>query len=136
VIDPDTGRVIEERDNPRPAGVLCGLEAAGDSIWMGYKNPAVLDLRRRSDLALIDSIPVDSEVAGVTAAGPFVAFADFSRAILTLIDPETKAVALRVGVPGHPTGLTWDGRRAWYCDYSGVQLRAVEVLGNGRPDGR
>ena len=135
LIDPDTGRVIEERDNPRPAGVLCGLEAAGDAIWMGYKNPAVLDLRRRSDLALIESIPVDAEVAGVTAVGPFVAFADFSRAIVTLIDPATKGVARRVGVPGHPTGLSWDGRRAWYCDYTGVQLRAVDLPGELRVGG-
>ncbi len=30
-------------------------------------------------------------------------------------------------VPGHPTGMTWDGSHLWYCDFPARALRAVAL---------
>ncbi len=65
----------------------------------------------------------------MTVFDRFVAFASFSKALIHLLDPKSKQVVASVSVPGKPTGLTFDGRRIWYCDYSTVQLRAIELPG-------
>jgi glutamine cyclotransferase len=127
IIDPDSGKVVEEWANPRPENKLCGLEASDAGIWLGYRDPPVLDLRSPYNLELLDTIPVNREVAGLTVIGRFVLFASHAGSQLSVLDPATKTISSTIAVAGHPTGLTWDGSRVWYCDYSSVQLRAIEV---------
>jgi hypothetical protein len=44
-----------------------------------------------------------------------------------LVDREKRRVAKTIKVQGNPTGLTWDGRRLWYCDHTNLVLRAVDI---------
>jgi hypothetical protein len=46
-----------------------------------------------------------------------------------MLDLEARRDAASYSVAGNPTGITWDGRRIWYCDYTTLQLRAIEVPG-------
>ena len=127
VIDPDGGSEPEQLPNPRPGHELCGIEAGPAGIWMGYEDLRVLDLRSSHGLELLDSIPVRGKVAGVTIAGEHVAYADHEAARIGLVDPETRVESASIEVDGNPTGLTWDGTRLWYCDFTSLQLRAVEA---------
>lgn len=128
VIDPETGQGLKEFPNPRPGLELCGIEMTSAGLWLGYQHPPQLDLRAAPDFKLKDHMRVDRPPAGVTATERFVAFADFAGSI-QLLDLDRGKQALSVGVNGNPTGLTWDGRRFWYCDYTTLQLRAIEVPG-------
>jgi len=126
-IEPHTGEVLEEYPNPRPGGELCGLHDTADGLWTGYQRPPVLDLRRHVDHEPIVSIPVGEDVADITVVGEFVVFANHPDARLNVVDPGTGRIVKVIPVAGHPTGLTWDGGRFWYCDYGAGHLRAVEV---------
>lgn len=129
VIDPDTGQTVTEFPNPRPGAELCGLDVATEGVWMGYSDPQLIDLRRRSDFSLISSIQVEEAVAGLTVFGRFVAFANYSNAQISVLDPSLKQIVARINVTGNPTGLSSDGVRLWYCDYTNVCLRAVVLPG-------
>lgn len=130
-IEPHTGDVLEEYANPRPGGELCGLHDTADGLWTGYQRPPVLDLRRHEDHEPIVSIPVDEDVADLTVVGRFAVFANHSDARLNVVDPGAARIVTVIPLGGHPTGLTWDGERFWYCDYDAHQLRAVEVDAEG-----
>jgi hypothetical protein len=129
MIDPQDGATVREWDNPCPGAELCGLEATGSGIWIGYEQPAMLEFRRRSDFELLERLSVSRPVAGVTATDRFVAFAEHAASEVHILDPTTGRIMVSIGVNGHPTGMTWDGARLWYCDYASVQLRAIEVPG-------
>lgn len=129
VIDPVSGNTVKELTNPRPGAELCGIEATAQGIWLGYERPTILELRDCRDLVLLDTYSVGRPVAGVTATDHFVAYADYTSAEINLLDPLARSTVISIGVNGNPTGLTWDGVRIWYCDYSSVQLRAIEVPG-------
>ena len=129
LIDPNTGAVVSETQNPRPGHMLCGLEAAREGLWVGYEDLRVLDLRDVEDLRLVDSIVVGGRIAGVTVSDRYLAYADHHAATITLVDPARRVEAASISVNGNPTGITWDGSRIWYCDYTTLQLRAIEVPG-------
>jgi hypothetical protein len=133
VIDVRSARVEAVRRNPRPGAELCGLEVEGDLVWMGFRDPALIDCRRWSDLSLIASVPVEQPVAGLTVAGGRIAFACYPLGTINVCEIGTGNVVSQFRVAGNPTGLTWDGERFWYCDYTNVRLRAVEAHGWG-PD--
>jgi hypothetical protein len=54
-------------------------------------------------------------------------FANHRDGRLNVVHPGLARIVTVVPVAGHPTGLTWDGARLWYCDYGAGRLRAVEV---------
>jgi hypothetical protein len=126
-IEPQAGEVLEEYPNPRPGGELCGLHDTSDGLWTGYQRPPVLDLRRHVDHEPIVSIPVEEDVADVTVAGERVVFANHRDGRLNVVHPGLARIVTVIPVAGHPTGLTWDDTRLWYCDYGAGRLRAVEV---------
>ncbi|MGW3967464.1 hypothetical protein ACWED2_47145 [Amycolatopsis sp. NPDC005003] len=129
VIDPATGEFIAELPNPRPDGVLCGLEATSHGVWFGYEKPRVIELRSADDWELIDRIPVSHPVAGLTVSDSYLAYADYRGGTIYLVDIRRRREVACFDVAGNPTGLTWDGSRIWYCDYTTLQLRAIEVPG-------
>lgn len=129
VIDPGTGDVVVEMANPRPGNVLCGLEATRDGIWFGYEDLRVLDLRRIEDGELIESIPAAYPIAGLTVSDHYLAYSDYRAGTINLVDLVQRREVACYDVAGNPTGLTWDGSRIWYCDYTTFQLRAIEVPG-------
>jgi hypothetical protein len=127
VLETSTGRLVDAYPNPRPGAVLCGLHDTPGGMWMGYRRPAVIDLRRHADQEAILSIPLAEDVADVTVAGGAVVFANHLAGRLNVLDPESGRIDRRMPVTGHPTGLTWDGDRLWYCDYGTGYLRSVEM---------
>jgi hypothetical protein len=129
IVDSTSGETVSELPNPRPGDLLCGLHATEAGVWLGYEDPPLLELRSWPDLVLHQRISVGRKVAGVTVVGRYVAFAEYAQARIHLLDPRTEQIAISIGVNGNPTGLTWDGRHIWYCDYTTVQLRAIDVPG-------
>ncbi len=130
-IDHRTGDVLAEYPNPRPGDELCGIHDTAAGLWLGYQRPAVIERRRFADMELVDSFPVDGDVADLTVAGDRVVFAGHPEARLNVLDPASGRVTERIPVTGNPTGLTWDGHRLWYCDFPGRALRAVVATGAG-----
>ncbi|WP_433872558.1 hypothetical protein [Saccharopolyspora sp. CA-218241] len=129
VIHPQTGAVLGEHPNPRPGNTLCGLEATRDGLWLGYEDLRVIDLRSPVDFTLIDTFRVERGVAGVTVSDGYLVYADYRSGLINLVDIDSGREVAAYWVHGNPTGLTWDGRRIWYCDYATFQLRAIEVPG-------
>lgn len=129
VIDTDSGATVEEKPNPRPGNVLCGLEATRHGLWLGYEDLRVIDLRDPGDLRLIAHYPVRHPVAGVTVSDGFIAYSDYKGATINLLDLERGTEVASISVAGNPTGIAWDGTRVWYCDYTTLQLRAIEIPG-------
>lgn len=129
MLDPEDGDILGETPNPRPGHTLCGLEATRHGLWLGYEDLQVIDLRSPDDLRLIESIPVQHPVAGVTVSDSYLAYADYSNSMINLFDIERGREMASISVHGSPTGITWDGSRIWYCDYATLQLRAIEVTG-------
>jgi hypothetical protein len=129
VIDPVSGDTVLEMPNPRPGHVLCGLEATRDGIWLGYEDLRVLDLRSAQNGELLDTIPIPRAVAGLTVSDRFLVYAEHQAGTINLIDVALRRQVASYDVAGNPTGITWDGRRIWYCDYTTLQLRAIEVPG-------
>jgi hypothetical protein len=129
VIDPQSGGVVDELPNPRPGHVLSGMEATWHGLWLGYDDLRVIELHSAHDLRLIDSYPVRNSVAGVTVSDGYLAYADHRAATINLVDLERRREVASISVNGNPTGITWDGSRIWYCDYTTLQIRAIEVPG-------
>ena len=129
VIDPASGETVLEMANPRPGHVLCGLEATRDGVWLGYEDLRVLDLRSTENGELLDTIPIPRPVAGLTVSDRFLVYSDYRGGTINLIDVGLRRQVASYDVAGNPTGITWDGRRIWYCDYTTLQLRAIEVPG-------
>ncbi|SBT43046.1 NHL repeat-containing protein [Micromonospora auratinigra] len=125
-LDPETGTVVAETPGPRPGHTLCGLEASRHGLWFGYEDLRLID-RRAEDGRLLDSIPVTGAVAGITVTDHHLVYADHPAGTLTVVDPDTHREVARYAVTGNPTGLTWDGSRVWYCDYTTSRLRAVSL---------
>jgi hypothetical protein len=129
VLDPESGETLGELPNPRPGHALCGLEATRHGIWMGYEDLRTIDLRSTDDLRLLVSYQVRRSIAGLTVSDGYVAYAERDTATINLIEIATGREWVSVVVHGNPTGIAWDGTRIWYCDYTTLQLRAIEVPG-------
>lgn len=128
-LDPTTGETVDEKPNPRPGHLLCGLEATSQGIWFGYADLRIADLRGTDDLRLLDTVHLTRRVAGLTASEHYVAYSNRQAGLINLIDVEQGREVASYDVAGNPTGITWDGSHIWYCDYATLQMRAIEVLG-------
>ncbi|ONI76376.1 hypothetical protein ALI144C_37660 [Actinosynnema sp. ALI-1.44] len=129
VIHPVSGEVVTELPNPRSGHALSGLEATRDGVWFGYEDLQLVDLRSTDNWRLIDVIPVRGRVSGLTASDSYVAYTDYRAGTINMVDYRTGRELVAYDPPGNPTGITWDGNRIWYCDYTTLQLRAIEVPG-------
>jgi hypothetical protein len=129
VISPDDGAVVAELPNPRPDNVLCGLEATGSGVWLGYEDLRRIDLRDLRTMELLDSFQVAHSIAGLTVSDNYLVYADYRAGTINCYDIADRRDAASYSVAGNPTGITWDGSRIWYCDYTTLQLRAIDVPG-------
>jgi hypothetical protein len=127
LIDCRTNEAVREFPNPRPGRDLCDIESTSKGVWLGYEDPPMLELRGLQGFELLDNIPVDEPVAGVTVVNQYVAYSCYATRHIHVVDPVSKEVATTMEVLGNPTGLTWDGSLLWYCDYTNVRLRALEL---------
>lgn len=129
LVDPEAGELLGEFANPRPGNVLCGLEATRHGLWLGYEDLRQVDLRDPEDFGLIDTFRVRQPIAGLTVSDSYLVYADHKAATINLYDVVARREVAAYSVAGNPTGITWDGRRIWYCDFATLQLRAIEVPG-------
>jgi hypothetical protein len=129
VVDPGNGAEIGEIPNPRPGHALRGLEANRRGLWFGYDDLRLVELRDPRELTLIDVFQVRNGIAGLTASDRYLIYADQENGTVNAFDLEARREIASYSVAGNPTGLAWDGRLIWYCDFTTLQLRAVELPG-------
>ncbi|GAB3974291.1 hypothetical protein GCM10029978_055540 [Actinoallomurus acanthiterrae] len=127
LIDPETGEVTGEKAVLPSSGRLTGAEFGPEGVWLYLRDPTVVQLRDYATMTVQREFPALGEApSGLTYADGVIVYASFD-AMLYAMDPETGAHLGRTAVVGHPTGLTWDGRRLWYCDFAERGFRAMDL---------
>ncbi|NLU80943.1 hypothetical protein HCA58_21825 [Micromonospora sp. HNM0581] len=129
VLAPHSGNCIGEMPNPRPGHLLSGLEATRDGIWFGYEDLRLVELRDKRTFDLIDVFRVRFPIAGLTVSDDYLAYADHRAGTVNMFDLQGGRDVASYSVAGSPTGVTWDGRAIWYCDFTTLRFRAIEVPG-------
>ena len=128
LVDPATGEVAGQKRVAPPSGRLTGLEMAPEGLWMCLRGPAVVQLRDYATMAMLREYPArGSAPSGLTYVDGVVVYGDFHAGTLSAMAADTGHHLGEVAVPGHPTGLTWDGEHLWYCDFSARQFRALPL---------
>lgn len=131
LIDPASGEPAGERPVLPATGQLTGVEYGPEGAWMLLRGPTVVQLRSRDDLGVVRQFPARGESpAGLTYADGVVVYGDFEQGTLTALRAADGTELGSIGVPGRPTGLTWDGERIWYCDFPARAIRSLAL-----PDG-
>ncbi|GAB3533135.1 NHL repeat-containing protein [Phytohabitans suffuscus] len=127
-IDPDTGEVTGMKPVPPASGRLTGTELGPEGIWMVLRAPTVVQLRDYASMDVLREFPALGESpSGLTYAAGVVVYGDFDDGVLRAMDPRTGEHLGQSAVPGHPTGITWDGERLWYCDFPARSFRALTL---------
>ena len=128
VIDRETGHRHDEKQVLPASGRLTGAEYGPEGLWMCLREPTVVQLRDAEAMTVVRQYPARGvSPSGLTYADGVVVHGDFDDAMLYAIDATTGRNLGAVRVPGRPTGLTWDGRYVWYCDFAARSFRAVEL---------
>ena len=135
LVDRDGGEIVGRKPVPPASGRLTGVELGPEGVWMVLRGPTVVQLRDYESMAVVHEFAALGESpSGLTYAGGTVVYGDFDDGALRAMDARTGRHLGTIAVPGRPTGLTWDGRRLWYCDVPGRSFRALELsaVRNGR----
>ncbi|HEX6869801.1 MAG TPA: hypothetical protein VF163_01775 [Micromonosporaceae bacterium] len=128
LIEPTTGEVVGSRPVPPASGRLTGTELGPEGIWMVLRGPTVVQLREYPTMEVTREFPAAGESpSGLTYAAGVVVYGDFDDGVLRAIDPASGEHLGQLAVPGRPTGVTWDGRLLWYCDFPARSFRAVSL---------
>jgi hypothetical protein len=127
LIDPENGETVGEQQVHPPSGRLCGVETLGAAMWMGLRNPSVLQLRDVRTMTVQREFEVEGLPSGLTHTGGVVVYSDFEGAVLRAVDARTGEPRGSAPVQGRPVGLTWDGELLWYADFAGRRLSAVRL---------
>lgn len=128
LIDPDTGEMTGEKQVPPASGRLTGIEMGPEGMWMCLREPTVVQLRDYATMTVQREHQVAGHSpSGLTRAGDVVVYGDFEESKFRAVRPETGELVGSVIVPGHPTGMTWDGERLWYCDFAARSFRALSL---------
>ncbi|NDU71394.1 hypothetical protein GWI34_01975 [Actinomadura sp. DSM 109109] len=128
LIDPGDGRITGEKEVLPASGRLTGIELGPEGVYMCLRGPTVVQLRDYDTMTVLREFPAAGESpSGLTYADGVVVYGDFDDAVLRAMDSETGEELGSLAVPGRPTGLTWDGRRLWYCDFPARVIRPVEL---------
>lgn len=128
LIDPATGESAGEKQVLPPSGRLTGIEFGPEGLWMCLRGPTVVQLRNYATMAIEREYRVGGESpSGLTYVDGMVLHGDFGDSTVRACDARTGAQIGAFRVPGRPTGMTWDGRHLWYCDFPARALRAIEL---------
>ena len=121
-LDPDSGNVV--REIPLRSETACGLEVGQDHFWTTFEEGS-LALCRLSDGAIEREFAAEPRIAGVTGLFGDLWYAVDEPGLIVRVAPDTGSEAGRYRIDGSPTGLSSDGHRLWYADFSSKQLVAV-----------
>jgi hypothetical protein len=128
LVDPGTGEVIGDKQVLPASGRLTGIEMGPEGIWMVLREPTVVQLRDYATMTVQRELPVwGNSPSGLTHTGDVVVYGDFEESLLRAVHPQTGELLGTVAVPGHPTGLTWDGEQIWYCDFPARSFRSLDL---------
>jgi hypothetical protein len=136
LVDPVNGAIVGERPVNPPSGRLCGIEMGPGGMWMCLRAPAVVQLRDFETMAVQEEYPVEGTPSGLTYVDGLVLYGEHTTGVLRAVDVRTGELRAAVTLEGHPTGMTWDGRHVWYCDFAARRFKAVrlgDVLAESRP---
>lgn len=134
LIDPVTGEVTGRKAIRPSNGRVCGVEVGPEGVWLCLRRPAVVQLRDFETMTIQREFPVEGNPSGLTYANGVVCYADYEEVLIRGYDVRTERQVFAVAATGHPTGMTWDGTRLWYCDFPGRAFRAIRpeaVRGEG-----
>ncbi len=128
LVDPVTGEIADRKKILPANGRVTGAEFGPEGLWLVLREPTVVQLRDYPAMTVQREYPVPgSGPSGLTYADGIIVFGEFNTATLHAIDAKTGAHLASAEVQGHPTGLTWDGDRLWYCDFGERMLRALDL---------
>lgn len=128
LVDRETGEVTGQKQVPPASGRLTGTELGPQGIWMCLRGPTVVQLRDYRTMEVVREYPALGESpSGLTYADGVIVYGDFDDAVLRAMDPGTGEHLGSAAVPGRPTGMTWDGRQLWYCDFPARAFRALDL---------
>lgn len=127
LIDPETGDIVDQKQVHPPSGRLCGIEMGPEGMWMCLRNPAVVQLRDFDTMSVQRELPVEGAPSGLTYVDGVVLYSEFEGGVVRAVDTVTGALLAAVTVAGHPTGMTWDGKRLWYCDFETRRFNAIRL---------
>jgi streptogramin lyase len=135
LVDPGTGAIAGQKEIPPASGRVTGIEFGPQGLWMCLRDPMVVQLRDYASMQVMREFAVPgSSPAGLTYAQGRVVYGEFNAQELHAIDPDDGAHVGVCTIAGHPTGLTWDGARLWYCDFRRRAIRSLpaqRLLGSG-----
>lgn len=128
LIDPGTGEAVGEKAVLPSSGRLTGIEFGPEGLWLCLRGPTVVQLRNYTTMEIEREYPTGGESpSGLTYVDGMVLHGDFGDALVRALDARTGAALGSFRVPGHPTGMTWDGSHLWYCDFPARALRAIAL---------
>jgi outer membrane protein assembly factor BamB len=128
LVDPASGDVTGRRKILPASGRVTGVEFGPEGLWLVLREPNVVQLRDYPAMTVQREYRVPGEgPSGLTYADGIILFGEFNTAMLHAIEAGTGAHIASAEVQGHPTGLTWDGERVWYCDFGARMLRALDL---------
>jgi outer membrane protein assembly factor BamB len=128
LIDPATGTIAGEKPVLPPSGRLTGLEHSAAGFWMILRGPTTVELRDPLTMEVQKSFPALGESpSGLTHADGVIVYGDYDDAVLHAMDSTNGTHLGTVPVAGRPTGLTWDGKHVWYCDFAARSFRAIDL---------
>lgn len=124
-LDRRSGAIIREVPIVPATDRACGLDVRDAWFWIGIEGvDARLERHRLSDGEVEETRAAEPRISGVTLAGNELWYAEYAQQLLIrTTSDETRHT--HYGVTGHPTGLTWDGRRFWYADHTNRRICAV-----------
>jgi outer membrane protein assembly factor BamB len=128
LLEPEDGSVVGEKPVPPASGRLTGLEWSQDGFWMILRGPTTVQLRDHETMTVRRQFPAMGEFpSGLTYADGVVVYGDFEEGTLHAMDPASGKHLGSASTGSKPTGLTWDGRHLWYCDFPATSFRAIAL---------
>jgi streptogramin lyase len=128
LVDRETGEVTGARPILPASGRVTGAEFGPDGLWLVLRGPNVVQLRSYPGMEIVREYPVPgSGPSGLTYARGMVVFGEFESGTLHVIDAASGEHVRSVDLGAHPTGITTDGERLWFCDFRARALRAVDL---------
>jgi len=128
LIEAETGRIAGFRPILPASGRVTGAEIGPEGLWLVLREPNVVQLRDYPSLTILREHAVPgASPSGLACADGRVVYGDFESGTLHVLDAATGEHVRSIELDAHPTGITWDGHRLWYCDFHARAIRTLDL---------
>ncbi|MBB5803888.1 hypothetical protein F4560_003656 [Saccharothrix ecbatanensis] len=127
LVDPESGSVVGTKPVEPSSGRLCGTEMSAAGMWMGLRDPAVVQLRDFETMTVQREMPIVGTPSGLTCVNRLVVYGEFETGLVRALDTTTEQIVGTARVEGRPTGMAWDGYSLWYCDFPARRFKAIRL---------